>query len=136
MSDLVRFGVCLEKKLLAKFDKYIKSRNYNNRSQAIGDLITNALSKDEWQENRKIFGAIILVYNHHQRELVNRLIDVQHHSHDNILSTQHLHINEDICMEIVSVKGITKEIKKLFYELKSLKGIKYATFAEIRIENE
>jgi len=127
---LIRFGVSLEKELLHKFDARLKKKGYTNRSEAIRDIIREDLVKEEWKGNKEVSGAITLVYNHHRRELVNRLMDMQHDYHDNILSTQHLHLDEDNCLEIIAIKGRARRIKELFGKLKSAKGVKYAGFAE------
>ena len=130
MADLVRFGISLEKGLLEKFDSHIKSKNYTNRSEAIRDLIRGDLVKSEWKANAEVTGAITLVYNHHKRELVNYLLDIQHDYHDSILSTQHLHLDHENCLEIIAIKGKANKISELHGKLKSAKGVKYAGFAE------
>jgi len=130
MAQLVRFGVSLEKELLAHFDSHLKVKKYTNRSEAIRDLIRADLVKKEWQENDRVCGAITLVYNHHKRELLNHLMDIQHDYHDNILSTQHLHLDEDNCLEIIAIKGKASRIQDLYGKLKSAKGVKHAAFAE------
>jgi CopG family nickel-responsive transcriptional regulator len=127
MGDLVRFGVSVEKELLAKFDKHIKENNYPTRSKAIGDLIRESLVKKEWIEGKEVVGAITLVYNHHRRELVNRLTDVEHDFRQLIISSQHIHLDEDNCLEIVVVKGKPKEVEELAYSLKSAKGVKHGS---------
>jgi CopG family transcriptional regulator, nickel-responsive regulator len=128
MAKLVRFGVSLEEGLLNKFDAHIKQHKYTNRSEAFRDLIRNELVKKEWTENREVTGAITIVYDHHTRELVNRVLDIQHDYHDYILSTQHIHLDHQNCFEIIVTKGMAKEIEKLFNELKSTKGVKHAGF--------
>jgi len=127
MADLVRFGVSVEKELLTKFDKHIKEKNYPTRSKAIGDLIRENLVKKEWTEGKEVVGAITLVYNHHRRELVNRLTDVEHDFHQLIVSSQHIHLDEDNCLEIVVVKGKPKEVEELAYSLKATKGVKHGS---------
>lgn len=129
MSDLIRFGVSLEKELLRKFDLRLKEKNYNNRSEAIRDLIRQDLVRKEWQEGKPVTGAITLVYNHHKRQLLNWIMEVQHDYHENILSTQHIHLDHDNCLEIVVTKGKPKEIEGLYSKLKSLKGVKHAGFS-------
>jgi CopG family nickel-responsive transcriptional regulator len=129
MSDLVRFGVSLEEDLLKQFDRHIRSGKYTNRSEAIRDLIREALIKKEWLENREVTGAITLVYNHHTRELVNKVLDLQHDYHETILSTQHIHLDHDNCLEIIVTKGNAKVIEDLYGRLKSTKGIKHAGFS-------
>ena len=129
MSNLVRFGVSLDKELLRKFDERIKEKKYTNRSEAIRDLIRDDLVKKEWQEGKEVTGSITLVYNHHKRELTNLLIDIQHDYHDTVLSTQHIHLDEDNCLEIVVVKGKPREIEVLYGKLKSAKGVKHGGFS-------
>ncbi|MFN3532700.1 MAG: nickel-responsive transcriptional regulator NikR [Candidatus Brocadia sp.] len=129
MSSLVRFGVSLERELLQRFDERIKEKKYTNRSEAIRDLIRDDLVKKEWQEGKEVAGSITLVYNHHKRELVNLLIDIQHDYHDTILSTQHIHLDDDNCLEIIVIKGKPKEIQELYGKLKSAKGVKHGGVA-------
>jgi len=129
VGDLVRFGVSIEKGLLAKFDKHIRDENYPTRSKAIGDLIRESLVKKEWKEGREVVGAITLVYNHHKRELVNRLTDVQHRFHQLIISSQHVHLDRDNCVEIVVAKGKPKDVEELAYRLKSTKGVKHGSLS-------
>jgi len=102
MGDLKRFGVSVEGDLLRKFDKFIKNHNYNNRSEAIRDLIRKELVNEEWvKSEEKIAGAIVMVYNHHKRELMDNLIDIQHAYQENIISSQHIHLDHDMCLEVV-----------------------------------
>jgi CopG family transcriptional regulator, nickel-responsive regulator len=128
MSKLVRFGVSLEEDLLVKFDRLIKQRKYTNRSEALRDLIREELIKKEWMENKVVTGAITLVYDHHTRELVTKVLDVQHDYHTCILSSQHIHLDHHNCFEIIVTKGKSKEIEELFQKLKSIKSVKHAGF--------
>lgn len=128
MSKLVRFGVSLEEDLLAKFDRMIKQRKYTNRSEAIRDLIRNDLVKKEWTDNKEVTGAISLVYDHHTRELVTKVLDVQHDYHTCILSSQHIHLDHHNCFEIIVTRGKSKEIEELYQKLKSIKSVKHAGF--------
>lgn len=125
MSGLFRFGVSLPKDLLDKFDNLIKDKSYTNRSEAFRDLIRQELIKKEWQEGDNIAGAITLIYNHHKRELVNKLIDIQHDQQKIIISTQHIHLDHDNCLEIIAVKGHPKEAQKLADTLKAVNGVKH-----------
>ena len=128
MSELVRFGVSLEDDLLNKFDRHIKRHKYTNRSEAIRDLIREELVKKEWTENKEVTGAITLVYDHHTRELVTKVLDVQHDYHACILSTQHIHLDHHNCFEIIVTKGKSKEIEELYQKLKSIKNVKHTGF--------
>jgi len=126
MSSLIRFGVSLEETLLKKFDEHIRKKQYSNRSEALRDLIREALIKEQWLENRTGAGTIVLVYDHHRRDLVNRLVDIQHDCHDVIISTQHIHLDHDNCLEVIVFRGDSQRAENLFYRLKSEKGVKHA----------
>jgi CopG family nickel-responsive transcriptional regulator len=93
------------------------------------EIIKDVLVKREWRENREVTGAITLIYNHHQRGLVSRLMDIQHDCHHNIFSTQHIHLDHDHCLEIIIAKGNSQEIEVLYDRLKSTKGFRHAGFA-------
>ncbi len=136
MSKLVRFGVSLEGNLLKDFDKHIKEKNYENRSEAIRDLIREGFVKKEWSENKEVAGAVVLVYDHHKRELVNKLTDIQHDFHNFVISNQHIHLDHNNCLETVVVKGKAREIQKLANAMKSQKGVKYGTLTMATIAKE
>lgn len=129
MSKISRFGVSLEKDLLDKFDTLIKKKNYTNRSEALRDLIRQELVKKQWQAGERVAGIITLVYDHHKRELLNKLTDLQHDYHHIIISTQHIHLDHNNCLEIVVVKGRPKDIEKLSDRVKSTKGVKHTELA-------
>ncbi len=126
---LIRFGVSIDKGLLLKFDSFIKDKRYTNRSEAFRDLIRRELVQKQWQGNHEIAGAITLIYNHHKRELVNKLMDIQHDFGGIIISAQHIHLDHDNCLEIIAVKGNSREAEKLADSLKSVKGVKHGTLS-------
>ena len=127
MSQLARFGVSIEKSLLNKFDKDIKSRNCPTRSKAIADLIRDDLVKKEWKVGKEVAGIISIVFDHHKRELSSKLTSIQHDFHKLIISTQHIHLDHDNCLEIIVVKGVPKDVEELAQRLKAAKGIKHAS---------
>jgi CopG family nickel-responsive transcriptional regulator len=129
MAGVIRFGVSLEDGLLKKFDHLIKTQNYSNRSKAISDLIRQELIKKEWRGGKEVAGAITLIYDHHKRELVNKLTDLQHDFQRMIMSTQHIHLDHDNCLEIIAVKGAPREVQRLADRLRSVKGVKYGTLS-------
>jgi CopG family transcriptional regulator, nickel-responsive regulator len=129
MSKLVRFGVSLEKTLLDKFDRYIGERNYSNRSEALRDLIRQDLIKKEWREGKDVAGAITLIYDHHSKGLLNKITDIQHDYEKLIISTQHVHLGHENCLEIVAVKGNPRDVQKLADTLQSIKGVKHGTLS-------
>ena len=129
MPEIFRFGISLPKDLIDKFDRLIRERSYTNRSKAFGDLIRQELVKKEWLEGKEVVGAVTLIYDHHKRELLNKITDIQHHFQKIIISTQHIHLDHNNCLEIVAIKGNPKEAQKLTDSLKSIKGVKHATLS-------
>ncbi|RXK87584.1 nickel-responsive transcriptional regulator NikR [Chlorobaculum sp. 24CR] len=125
MSDLYRFGISLDRELIEAFDRHIKAQGYQSRSEALRDLIREELLRKTRMEGGLVAGAIVMTYDHHKRELVNRLIDIQHDFHDLIISTQHVHLDHENCLEVVAVKGNAPEIEKLSSALKVLVGVKH-----------
>jgi CopG family nickel-responsive transcriptional regulator len=125
MSELYRFGVSLEKELIDEFDKNIRAKNYKNRSEAIRDLIRADLVKKQWQSGEVVAGALTLIYDHHKRELLNKLTDIQHDYQSVIIAAQHVHIDHHNCIEIIAVKGKAKDIETLANQLKAQVGVKH-----------
>jgi CopG family nickel-responsive transcriptional regulator len=121
--SVARIGVSLEHDLLAALDKFVHENHFANRSQAIRQLITNNLVEKRWESNEKVAGAISLVYDHHKRDLLSRLAELQHDYHDVILATQHFHLDHDNCLEIIAVKGESAKLSILANKLINLKGI-------------
>ncbi len=126
---LTRFSVSIDESLMARFDAKIRKDRCPTRSKAVGDLIRSCLVQTEWRAGDEVAGAIVLVYDHHTRDVMRRLTDVQHDSHDAIISTQHIHIDHDNCLEIIAVRGRPHEIDALVKRLKSVKGLKHVSLA-------
>jgi len=126
---LIRFGVSIEKELLERFDRFIRGKKYTNRSEAFRDLIRQELVQKQWEGGQDVAGAITLIYNHHKRELVNKLMDIQHDFGRLIISAQHIHLDHNNCLEIIAVKGNPLQAQKLADSLKSVKGVKHGTLS-------
>lgn len=126
VSSLSRFSVSLDAGLLARFDGQIRELQYPTRSKAIADLIRESLVRQEWKRGGRVAGVIILVYDHHKRDLSQRLTHIQHEHHRTIISTQHIHLDHDHCMEIVVARGQAPEVEALARKLKTAKGVKFA----------
>lgn len=129
MSKLTRFSVSLDDSLLERFDKQITKAGYPTRSKAISDLISDALVKHEWKTGQDVAAAIIMVYDHHKRDLSNKLTHIQHDFHHLIVSSQHIHLDHHNCLEIVVVRGQPQKVQELAGKLKSTKGVKYSSLA-------
>jgi CopG family nickel-responsive transcriptional regulator len=126
MSDLARFGISIDDRLLKRFDDLIADKGYVNRSEAIRDLIRNALVEDAWaREDEETVGTVTLVYDHHTRDLADKLTEQQHSHHEAIISALHVHLDVHHCLEVVVVKGKAKSVKRLADELIGTKGVKH-----------
>jgi len=125
MARLTRFGIAMEEALLRDFDREIRRKGYTNRSEAFRDLARESLVKTEWSSNREVAGVISMVYDHHQRELVTKLLDIQHASHGVIVATQHVHMDHHNCLEVIVAKGKAAAIQQLAERLKAARGVKH-----------
>ncbi len=124
MSGTTRFGVSINSKLLARFDALIADKGYVNRSEAIRDLIRNALVEQQWADDEsEAVGTVSLVYDHHTRDLADKLTEHQHSHHKEIISTLHVHLDAHHCLEVVVIKGKARDIKRLADELIGTKGV-------------
>ena len=134
-STLKRFGVSMEDSLLRKFDLLVKQMGYENRSEAVRDLIRDALIQASWEDSEQsVAGTILLFYNHHQRNLLEELTNIQHSVHDLIIATTHFHLDHESCLELIVVKGKVKDIQQLSNKLTSLKGVTYGKFTVAPVE--
>ena len=129
MSRLVRFGVSLDRKLLDQFDRLIKEKKYTNRSEAFRDLIRQELVKREWEGGKEVAGAITFIYDHHQRDLLNKVMDLQHRFQHLIISTQHIHLDHEHCLEMLAVRGNSRDVRRLADTLNAVKGVRYGTLS-------
>ncbi|HUT08300.1 MAG: nickel-responsive transcriptional regulator NikR [Acidobacteria bacterium] len=127
MNKLVRFGISLGEDLLDRFDALVAERGYASRSEAFRDLIRGSLVEEEWRTGGEVAGAVTLVYDHNKKDLVSRLTDIQHDAHDLILSTQHIHLDHDHCLEIIAVRGRAADVRRLADSLRSVKGVLQGT---------
>ncbi len=128
MSDLLRFGVSIEDDLLQSFDQLIAKRGYATRSEALRDLIRDALvggRLEQQQEATEVLGSLTLVYDHHAHQLAEKMAEVQHESHEMVVSVLHVHVSHDDCMEVIVLRGRAGEVRKLADALLSLKGVKH-----------
>lgn len=123
--ELKRFGVSLEENLLRNLDDLVNRHHFPNRSQAIRFLINKYAVEDKWEDNALVAGAVVLVYDHHKRDLQKKSTEVQHNYHHLILSVQHVHLDHDNCLETIAVKGRASQLKDLANRLIALKGVRH-----------
>jgi len=126
LSDIIRFGVSIDEALLENYDRFIADRGYATRSEALRDLIRDALiqQKIDARTDTRALGSLTVIYDHHARNLLQEMAEIQHDFHQLILSVMHLHVSHDDCMEVIALSGIVSDIVTLSNRLLSLKGIK------------
>jgi CopG family nickel-responsive transcriptional regulator len=120
-----RFGVSLEEEIMEMLDTYVQSNQFPNRSQAIRHLIEQHTVEKKWLCNNEVAGAIVLVYDHHKNDITRMANDVQHDYHQLILSSQHIHLSHDLCLETIAVRGKAHDLTDLADKLIALKGMKH-----------
>jgi CopG family nickel-responsive transcriptional regulator len=123
MSQLSRTGVLLEEDLLKEFDRLITKRGYHNRSEAIRDLIREALLADIVDSNKPIVGTLTLVYDHHVPNLSEKLTATQHAAGTMVLAATHVHLDHHYCLEVIIMKGRSKDIQTMADRIRALKGV-------------
>lgn len=123
MSELVRLSISLEDSLCSTLEEMVQKSKYKNRSEYIRDLIRDKLVEEQWAEADEVLGTITLVYNHHQRELSEKITHIQHHSHDNVLAATHVHLSHNICAEMIMVRGKAEAIRHLADTLRQQRGV-------------
>jgi CopG family transcriptional regulator, nickel-responsive regulator len=126
MSELSRIGVAIETDLLEEFDSLIAKRGYPSRSEAFRDLIREALVQESAASaSASVVGTITLVYAHHIRLLSDKLTSIQHLAHEAILSTLHVHLDSENCLEVVVVRGKAADVRRIADSLISMKGVRH-----------
>lgn len=125
MSDLVRFSVSMESELGQRLDQLLANRNFGNRSEAIRDMVREALVRDEWADDVEVVGTITLVYDHQVRDLMERLTAIQYDHHQTILSTMHVHLDRHHSLSVIAVQGLATMVQMLSDSLIGLKGVKH-----------
>jgi CopG family nickel-responsive transcriptional regulator len=127
MTDVVRFGVSIPAKLVKSFDESIRGKGYRNRSEAIRDIMRDHLVDSEWggESPDEVVGTVTIVYDHEVRDLSSALTSLQHESHDAIVCTTHIHLDEHNCLEVIVVRGRGDEIRAIADKLISTRGVKH-----------
>ncbi len=136
-GKLIRFGVSMEDALLEKFDRLINKRGYTSRSEAIRDFVRNELVEEGMRAgDAPAFGVLSFVYDHHVRELEAKLTGFQHNHYESIVSTSHVHIDHDNCLEVIILKDKAGRINDIASKILSYKGVKHGNLSLTPAEKE
>lgn len=125
MGKLVRFSISIDSDLIDAFDSLSNEMGYVNRSEAIRDAIRHRMVQREWKSGNEVAGVITLLYDHHRPGVAEALMEMQHRALAEVISTTHVHIDADNCLEFVAVKGEAHAIERLANRMISLKGVKH-----------
>jgi CopG family nickel-responsive transcriptional regulator len=124
MSEIIRFSVSAEEELLEQFDEYCEQEHFATRSEAVRQLIRDRLTSRGWETgSQAAAGTLTLVYDHHHAQLGKRLTRMQHDNTDLIVSTTHVHLTHDLCLEVIILRGPASRLQQIAAQLKGLKGI-------------
>jgi CopG family transcriptional regulator, nickel-responsive regulator len=124
VSDIVRFSVSVENELLEKFDRFCRQEQFATRSEAVRQLIRDMLTRRAWgSESKEAAGTLTLVYDHHRAQLRDKLLELQHDNTDYVVATLHVHLEHDLCLEVIALRGPAGRLQKIASQLRGLKGI-------------
>ncbi len=123
MNGVIRFGVAMDASLLEQFDEHIHDRGYANRSEAIRDLVRAELAREAWKRGERIVVTLTVVYDHHVRELTERLNAIQHEYGSYVISTLHVHLNHHQCLEVIVARGPSKVLKRMADAILKTRGV-------------
>ena len=134
MDKIIRFSVSLPEKLLEELDKKVAAQGYASRSEFTRDLIREKIVKDDWKEDGSdVIGVLTMIYTHHQNELVQKILEIQHDAHIKIMCNTHVHVNHENCLETIMVQGKVSKIKDFAQKIGGLKGVKFSKLVEASI---
>lgn len=129
MSELSRFSISIDHGLLERLEALVAKSKYANRSEFVRDLLRERLVEEEWQADAEVVGTITLVYDHETRELSKKLTRLQHHHHDLVLASTHVHLDRHMCAEMVLLKGRAGAIEAMANRLRQQKGVLHASLS-------
>lgn len=124
MSELVRASISIERELMERFDALIERAGHKNRSEAVRDMVRARLLEDAWAEGAdEALATVTLLYDHSKRRLSRQIEEHGHEHHDVVLSSMHIHVSPDVCLEVVVLRGEPEEVKHVADHLIGLPGV-------------
>jgi len=126
MENVTRFSVSMEPGLLRAFDRRLKRSGYDSRSRAVADIVRAYLVDGQWQDaGARVVGTVTIVGDHRNRDVEQRLTELQHAHHDAIACATHVHLDHDDCLEVIVVRGRTAKVRALAEEIITAPGVKH-----------
>jgi CopG family nickel-responsive transcriptional regulator len=131
--SIERVGVAFEPELLRDFDSLIRDKGYASRSEALRDLARRSIIESAIRDdNASVIGTLTIIYDHDAPGVTDRLLHLQHHHHDDIMTTMHIHVDESSCLEVLIVRGRSRAVRTLADNIKALKGVKHGELVVTR----
>ena len=133
-----RFTISLDEALAKQFDELIAARGYSNRTEAVRDLIRGAIEGDRQraEPTGHCVANLSYVFNHHQRDLAERLTGLQHEHHDLTVAAMHTHLDHENCLESVVLKGPTAQVRQFADALTAQAGVRHGQLNVIALQAE
>lgn len=130
MPNLVRVSISLEQTLLSRLERLVRAGRYTNRSEFIRDLVRQRLVQQEWaDQHHEVVATITMIYDHHARQLADKLVNIQHDHHECILAVTHVHLTRDLCAEMIMLRGIPRQVQQIADHLRQQRGVLHAALA-------
>ncbi len=125
-EEIVRFSVSVPKEIFEFLEDYVSKTGYASRSELLRDLVRKEIIEEQWKGDKEVIGILALIYRHHERNVVENLLELQHSAYLNILSSLHIHLNEEECLEIIVIRGKPERIKSLEGQISGLFGVEFS----------
>ncbi|EAU00109.1 nickel-responsive transcriptional regulator NikR [Campylobacter curvus] len=134
MDNIIRFSVSLPSQLLDELDKKVSEQGYASRSEFTRDLIREKIVNDSWKDAKEeLIGVLTLIYVHHQNDLINKMMDIEHDADVTIICTNHVHVDHHNCLETITLRGEAAKIEHFSDRIAGLKGVKFAKLTKAAV---
>ncbi|EGV20412.1 nickel-responsive transcriptional regulator NikR [Thiocapsa marina] len=136
-EETIRFSVSLPRPLLDELDRRVVKKGYASRSELVRDLIRERIVEETWERGDvEVAGVLTIVYDHHQRELTQHILDIQHRQYIHVVATTHVHMDHHNCLETIIIRGMPVEIERLSLEIGGLRGVRFSELTRAsRVQN-
>ncbi|MEM0006289.1 MAG: nickel-responsive transcriptional regulator NikR [Ignisphaera sp.] len=131
----VKFGVYIQRELIEELDRIMLNSGIRNRSKLLQEALRLFIIENRWISSKEVVGSISILYNHDVGDIDKRLTDIQHTFRDIIISSMHIHLDEDTCMLVIAVRGDSQRIKEFLDSIRMLKGTLLVKHSLLAVRN-
>ena len=126
-DDTIRFSVSLPRPLLEELDRRVVAKGYASRSELVRDLLRERLVEQTWEDPAaEVAGVLTIVYDHHQRDLTQHMLDIQHDEFVHVVATTHVHLDHHNCLETIIIRGLPADIERMRLMIGGLRGVRFS----------